>query len=236
MSAQATGASRTMGTARKVENACRSRRLAGTRSMPAGQRSRTAASAAVLLELEAGDEADDIVSLLLLVQPVLVGAVADRLLLGIVEIARIRLLDDLVPGRRGEPVVLLTHLAGVKSEELLLRRKVGDHPARDPAHVTAVVLGGGVLGVLLRDRGEVGAGIEGSADVGDLLARIGECLEIAAHGTGRRDLDLRDVYLRDRGHHGGLLTFGEQVAKQVVLAVPLDVGFGEFAGAPSFHD
>src|SRR5438445_9606626 len=66
MSAQSTGASRTMATARKVENACRSRRLAGTRSMPAGQRSRTAASAAVLLELEAGDEADDLVCRLLL--------------------------------------------------------------------------------------------------------------------------------------------------------------------------
>src|SRR5438874_6562639 len=193
-----------MATARKVENACRSRRLAGTRSIPAGQRSRTAASAAVLLELEAGDEADDIVSLLLLVQPVLVGAVGDRLLLRVVEIARIRLLDDLVPGRRGEPVVLLTHLAGVESEELLLRRKVGDHSARDPAHITAVVLGGGVLGVLLRDRGEVGAGIEGFADVGDLLELIGECLEIAADGTGRRDLDLRYWYVRDRGRQCGL--------------------------------
>src|SRR5437879_7093800 len=129
-----------MATARNVENVCRSRPLAGTRSMPAGQRARTAASAAVLLELEAGDEADDIVSLLLLVQPVLVRVVADRLLLSVVEVARVGLLDDLVPGRRREPVVLLAHLSGVKGEELLLGREVGDHPVRDPAHVTAVVL------------------------------------------------------------------------------------------------
>src|SRR5438105_15418743 len=124
MSAQSTGASRTMATARKVENACRSRRLAGTRSMPAGQRSRTAASAAVLLELEAGDEADDIVSLLLLVQPVLVRVVTDRLLLSVVEVARVGLLDDLVPDRRREPVVLLAHLSSVEGEALLLGRQV----------------------------------------------------------------------------------------------------------------
>src|SRR5206468_12990177 len=96
-----------MATARNVENVCRSRPRAGTRSMAAGQRGRTAASAAVLLELEAGDEADDIVSLLLLVQPVLVRVVAARLLMSVVEVARVGLLDDLVPGRRLESVVLL---------------------------------------------------------------------------------------------------------------------------------
>src|SRR5712691_2755390 len=104
-----------MATARSVENACRSRRLAGTRSMPAGHRSRTAASAAVLLELEARDEAEDVVSLLLLVQPVGVRVVVDGLLLRIVEVARVGLLDDLVPRGLREPVVLL------RSEE----RRVG---------------------------------------------------------------------------------------------------------------
>src|SRR5882762_2194113 len=155
-----------MATARKVENACRSRRLAGTRSMPAGHRPRTAASAAVLLELEAGDEADDIVSLLLLVQPVLVRVVADRLFLRVIEVARVRLLDDLVPGRGRQRIVLLAQLTGVEGEELLLRREIGDHPACDPTNVTAVVLRGGVFGVLLRDRGEIGAGIKRLADVG----------------------------------------------------------------------
>src|SRR5437762_14118659 len=104
---QGTGASRAMATARSVENACRSSRLAETRSRPAGQRSRTAASAAVLLELEAGDEAEDVVGLLLLVQPVGVGVVVDGLLLRVVEVAGVRLLDDLVPDRLCEPVVLL---------------------------------------------------------------------------------------------------------------------------------
>src|SRR5438876_6944686 len=100
-----------MATARKVENACRSRRLAGTRSMPAGQFSRTAASAAVLLELEAGDEADDIVCRLLLEKQLLVRDPADRLRLRLVQRDRIGLLDDLVRVRRGDAVVLQAHLA-----------------------------------------------------------------------------------------------------------------------------
>src|SRR5882762_4643636 len=145
-----------MATARSVENACRSRRLAGTRSMPAGQRSRTAASAAVLLELEARDEAEDVVSLLLPVEPVRVRVVGDRLLLRVFEIARVGLLDHLVPGRRGETVVLLAPLARGDVEELVLGRDIGQHPACDPADIAALVLGGAVLGVLLRDLREVG--------------------------------------------------------------------------------
>src|SRR5438445_1808633 len=102
-----------MATARNVENVCRSRPLAGTRSMPAGQRARTAASAAVLLELEAGDEADDLVCRLLLEKKKLVRVVADRLLLSVVEVARVGFLDHLVPDGRREPVVLLAHLSRV---------------------------------------------------------------------------------------------------------------------------
>ena len=80
--------------------------------MPAGQRSRTAASAAVLLELEARDEAEDVVRLLLLIQPVRVRVVVDGLLLRVLEVTRVGLLDDLVPGGQREPVVLLAPLAG----------------------------------------------------------------------------------------------------------------------------
>src|SRR2546423_10300124 len=98
-----------MAMARSVENACRSRRLAGTTSMPAGQRSRTAASAAVLLELEARDEAEDVGGLLLLIGPVRVGVVLDGLLLRPIEAARVRLLADLLPGRRGQQVLLRAH-------------------------------------------------------------------------------------------------------------------------------
>ena len=65
----------------------------------------------MLLELEARDEAEDVVSLLLLIQPVRVGVVVDGLLLGILEIARVRLLDDLVPGGLCESVVLETNLS-----------------------------------------------------------------------------------------------------------------------------
>src|SRR5213594_535050 len=146
-----------MATARNVENACRSRRLAGMTSRPAGQRSRTAASAAVLLELETRDEADDVVRLLLLVEPVRVGVVRHGLLLIVIEVARVGLFDDLVPRRCREQAVLLADLAGGDREELLLRREIGDHPARDPAHVAALVLRRRILGVLLRDLGEVGA-------------------------------------------------------------------------------
>src|SRR5712692_7248275 len=170
------GPSTAMATARSVENACRSRRPAGTTSMPSGQRFRTAARAAVLLELDARDEAEDVVSLLLLVEPVLVGVVRHRLLLIGLEVARVGLLDDLVPGRRREQAVLLAHLASRDGEELVLRGEIGDRPARDPAHVAALVLRRGVFGVLLHDLGEVGPGVECLADVGDLLQLIGERL------------------------------------------------------------
>src|SRR6267142_3797372 len=108
--------------------------------MPAGQRARTAASAAVLLELEAGDEAGDVVSLLLLVQPVGVRVVLDGLLLRVLELARVGLLDDLVPGGDRETVVLLAQLPGVDVEELVLGREIGEHPARDPSHVATLLL------------------------------------------------------------------------------------------------
>src|SRR5687767_12039997 len=140
-----------MATARSVENACRSRRLAGTTSMPAGQRSRTAASAAVLLELEARDEAEDVVGLLLLIEPVLVSVFLDGGLLRVLEVPRVRLLEDLVPGRRREQVVLPADLAGGKVEEIVLRHDVGEHPAREPAHVATLFSSGAVFGELLRD-------------------------------------------------------------------------------------
>src|SRR5438445_3400826 len=135
-----------MAMARSVENACRSRRLAGTTSMPAGQRSRTAASAAVLLELEARDEAEDVVGLLLLIEPVRVGVVIDGLLLSVIEVARVRLLEDFVPGRRGQQVVLLAALARRHVEELLLRAKIADHPTRAPARIAYFVVRRGVCG------------------------------------------------------------------------------------------
>src|SRR5438309_639577 len=225
-----------MATARSVENACRSRRLAGTTSMPAGQRFRTAASAAVLLELEARDEAEDVVSLLLLVEPVLVSVVRHGLLLIGLEIARVGLLDDLVPGRRREPAVLAGHLSGHQVEELVLRGDVGDRPAREPAQVATLVLGRGVLGVLLRDLSEVGAGVERLADVGDFLQLIAECLEVASSRARSRDLDLRGVHLRGRRDDALLLPLRELVTQDVVLDVPLDVGFGEAAREPPLHD
>src|SRR5258705_7711219 len=153
-----------MATARWVEKACRSKRLAGTTSMPAGQRSRTTASAAVLLELEARDEAEDVVSLLLLIQPVRVCVVVDGLLLRVLEVTRVGLLGDLVPGCQREAVVLLAPLAGGDREELVLSREIGEHAAGEPAHVAALVLGCAVLGVLLRDLGEVGTGVERRPD------------------------------------------------------------------------
>src|SRR4051812_45498445 len=214
-----------MPTARKVENACRSRPLARTTSMPAGQRSRTAASAAVLLELEAGDEAADVVSLLLLIEPIRVGVVVDGLLLGVLELARVGLLNDLVPGGEREPIVLLTQLAGFDGEELVLGREVGEHPAGEPAHVATLVLRRAVFGVLLRDFREVRAGIERFADRGDLLELIGEGLEVTADRTRRPDLYLRDVDLSGRRDHPAiLLPLGERVAEDVVLCVTLDVG------------
>src|SRR5438128_11335893 len=99
-----------MATARRVENVCLSRPLAGTRSMPAGQRSRTAASAAVLLELETRDEADDVVRLLLLVEPVRVGGVRHGLLLIVIEVARAGLFDDRVRRRCRQQAVLRAEL------------------------------------------------------------------------------------------------------------------------------
>src|SRR5207245_9105653 len=46
---------------------------------------------------------------------------------------------------------------------------------------------------------------------------------------------MRDVHLGGRRHHGGLLTLGEQVTEQIVLAVPLDVGLGESGCEPALH-
>src|SRR5438552_2448382 len=142
-----------MATVRSVESACPSSALAGITSTPPGQRSRRAPSA--LLELEAGDEAEDVVRLLLLAQPVLVRAVLDLRLLIVFEVSRRGLLDDLVPDRRGEPVVLLAARAGIEVEELVLGSEVGEHAAREPSDVAALVLRGAVLAVLLRHLGEV---------------------------------------------------------------------------------
>src|SRR5947209_19867725 len=179
-----------------VTNVWRSRRLAGTTSTPPGQRSRSAAR--WLVELEARDEAEDVVRLLLLVQPVLVRVVLDRLLLRVIELSRVRLLEYLEPGRGGECVVLLAARTGIEIEELVLRREIGEHAARDPAHVPALVFRGAVLGVLLRDLAEVGAAVKRGADVGHSLELVGECLEVAADRARSGDLDLRDVHLRRR--------------------------------------
>src|SRR5439155_10001170 len=81
-------ASSAIATGRIVANVCRSSALAGTTSTPEGQRSKSDSSARRgseggeapfngLLELETGDEAEDVVRLLLLVQPVLVRVVLD---------------------------------------------------------------------------------------------------------------------------------------------------------------
>src|SRR5438093_11280956 len=97
-----------------VTNVCRSRRLAGTTSTPPGQRSRSAAR--WLVELEARDEAEDVVRLLLLVQPVLVCVVLDRLLLRVIELSVVRLVDRLEPGRVYECSVLLPWPTAIEVE------------------------------------------------------------------------------------------------------------------------
>src|SRR2546430_694012 len=103
-----------------VTNVWRSRRLAGTTSTPPGQRSRSAAR--WLVELEARDEAEDVVRLLLLVQPVLVRVVLDRLLLRVIEVSGVRLLERLEPGRGVECIVLLAARTGIEIEDLVLFR------------------------------------------------------------------------------------------------------------------
>src|SRR5207302_963987 len=225
-------------TGRIVANVCRSSALAGTTSTPEGHRARTAASvAAPLLELETGDEAEDVVRLLLLVQPVLVRVVLDLRLLIVVERARVRLLDDLVPGRVVEAVVLLADLPRVEGEDLVLGREVGQHAARDPAEVAALVLRGRILGVLLGDVAEVGPALQRGRDVVHLLELGAERLEVAADRLRSRDLDHRDVHLRRRGGDRRVLALGrELVAQHVVAGVPLDVGEGEARRQPLLHD
>src|SRR2546426_2056209 len=218
-----------------VTNVWRSRRLAGTTSTPPGQRSRSAAR--WLVELEARDEAEDVVRLLLLVQPVLVRVVLDRLLLRVIEVSGVRFLGRLDPCRGVECIVLLAARTGIEIEELVLRREIGEHAARDPAHVSTLVLRGAVLGVLLRDLAEVGAAVERGADVGDLLELGGERLEVAADRARGGNLDLRDVDLRSRRHDGLILpALGEFIAQELVTRVRLHVVDGEARGEPALHD
>src|SRR5437762_5114106 len=223
-----------MATVRSVESACPSSALAGITSTPPGQRSRRAPSA--LLELEAGDEAEDVVRLLLLAQPVLVRAVLDLRLLIVFEVARRGFLDDLVPDRRGEPVVLLAARAGIEVEELVLGSEVGEHAPREPSDVAALVLRGAVLAVLLRHLGEVGAAVERLVDVGDLLQLRGERLKVSGGRARGGDLDHRDVHLGGRrGDRLVLPLFGDPVADDVVAAVRLDVSDREAGGEPALH-
>src|SRR3989441_8648025 len=218
-----------------VTNVWRSRRVAGTTSTPPGQRSNSAAR--WLVELEARDEAEDVVRLLLLIQPVLVRIVLDLLLLVVVEISRVRLLDQLVPDGPSERVVLLASRAGVEIEELILRGEIGDHAARDPAQVSALVLRRAVLRVLLRDLAEVGALVQSGRDLGDLLELIRERLEVTTDRTRGRDLDLRDVDLRRRRRDRPVLpALGELIADQLIADVRLDVVDGEAGGEPALHD
>src|SRR5438309_476069 len=162
-----------MAMARSVENACRSRRLAGTTSMPAGQRSRTAASAAVLLELEARDEAEDVVGLLLLIEPVRVGVVIYGLLLSVIEVARVRLLEVFVPGRRGQQVVLLAALARRHVEELLLRGKIGELLAQHVALGVTLYVGLGEAGREPSLHDVVLGGTAALFDLDDVVAEVG---------------------------------------------------------------
>src|SRR2546430_4247406 len=155
----------------------------------------------------------------------------------VVEVARVGLLDDLVPGRDREAVVLLAQLAGVDVEELVLGREIGEHPARDPSHVATLILRRAVFGILLRHLREVGPSVERLPDLSDLLQLIGECLEVASLRARRRVLDLRDVHLRCRRCDAAvLLPLRELVAQDVVLRVALDIRMREAGGEPSLHD
>src|SRR5438445_764622 len=163
-------------------------------STPAGQRRRSAARSTAapggseggeapfddLLELEAWDEPDDVVRLLLLAQPVRVRVVLDLLFLVVVERARVALFEHLVPGRIDAGVVLSAARADIEREELVLGREVREHPTREPAHVAALVLRLAVLRELLGDLGEIGPLVERGVDVRDLLELRREGGEVAA--------------------------------------------------------
>src|SRR3989442_2556567 len=219
-----------MATARSDEKAWRSSAVAGTTSTPAGHRARAASSAATapggsegeapsdeLLELEARDEPRDVVRLLLLIQPVRVRVVLDLLFLVVIERARFVLFEHLVPDGLRAVVVLLAPRPGVEREQLVLGTDVGEHPAREPAHVAALVLGVAVLGELLGDLGEVGPLVECGVDVGDLLELRAELGEFAAGWDRRRDEYCRDVDLRYRAFHRDLLAGLCELPSDLVL-------------------
>src|SRR5438132_875684 len=172
----------------------RSRAVAGTRATPAGHRARSTSSAAAapggseggeapfdeLLELEARDEPRDVVRLLLLIQPVRVRVVLDLLLLVVIERPRVVLFEHLVPDGLRAVVVLLAPRSGVEREQLVLGTDVGEHPARDPAHVATLVLGvAGLRAAALLDLDDVVAELR--------LHRVGHLPEL--HG-GRGVLEL----------------------------------------------
>src|SRR5258705_11377517 len=168
-----------MTTARSVENEWRSSALAGMTSTPPGNRarSRSSASGRSAVELVSGHQLLDAVRLLLLLEPVRVRVVFDLRLLLVGELARRILLEDLVPDGRRLVAVLGRAQADVEDEDLALEAGVGEHAARVPAELAAVVLRRAVFRELLCDLGELGARIERFLDVGDLLELIGVGLE-----------------------------------------------------------
>src|SRR5512141_145842 len=134
-------ASRTRTSGRSVANVCRSRALASTTSTPAGKRARTCSRAAISsgVELVAGDQLLDLMRLLLVLVPVVVGVVRDLLLLIVVERSARVLLEDLVPDRLRRIALLRAHLAGGQREHVVLDVEPRDHAPREPPEIAALV-------------------------------------------------------------------------------------------------